>query len=194
MMKATKASLWFVYAGYLLMGELLLIIFWPSLHGIQNDVISILPNDSSLSLLIKLSMIVVILSTVPVIIVPFGDLVQRKLGMGSESSNDSTKASEGTIIRISICIVCTLVSIFIPNFVYVISFLGCLCVSLISYAYPPLAHIICYDKVHRSSSSKSSSELQQLCLDGSILLVGIVSCIFTSYLTFQKMMEELRHM
>ena len=193
MMKATNISLWIVFGAYLLMGELLSIIFWPSSHGIQGDVTSVLPDSALLSIIIKLSMTSVILCTTPLIIVPCGDLVQRKLRL-NQNNSDSAKKWTGMIIRIFICILCAFLSVCVPNFVYVISFIGCLCVSLISYVYPPLAHIICFMKLNPARALISAEKWRQLYLDGIILPIGLISCILTSNLTFHAMMKNIENM
>ncbi len=191
MMRATKISLWLVCLIYILMGGLVSIIFWPSSHGIQSDVISVLPANGLLSDFIKLSMTIVILFTTPLIIVPCGDLVKRKLGFNSDEHGQCGKTGIETIIRISVCILCGFISVLVPNFVYVISFFGCLCVSLIGYCFPPLAHILCLLKL-RSKRLISPSELRQMFIDGLLLPIGFISCVFTSYLTFQTMMEKMK--
>ena len=133
----------------------------------------------------------VILSTTPLIIVPCGDLVQRKLGLNNRESLLLGKINIAIIIRISVCMLCGFISVLVPNFVYVISFFGCLCVSMLVYIYPSLAHISCLLKL-RSKRSITSSELQELYIDCILLPIGIISCFFTSCLTFQTMMGEMK--
>ena len=185
MMKATKISLWIVYITYVVSAELLSIIFWPTIHGFQSDVISALPYNSFLSRTIKISMSIVILSTVPLIIVPFGDLMQQKLGMKNHGNG-------GIVVRISLCIVCASVSILVPNFVYVISFIGCCCVAMTSYTFPALVHICCLLKLRQSRTRiLSKVEWRHLYLDGILAPMGLISCILTSSLTFQEMIRSI---
>lgn len=207
MMKATKMSLWIVFAAYAVIGTLLSIIFWPSLHGFQSDMTAAIPNHSLLSDTLKLSMSVVILSTIPLIIVPFGDLVMQKFGLDKNrhddinSTDDSTgicapKNYVGIIVRISLCIICAFVAIAVPNFVYVLSFVGCFCVALISYSYPALAHIFCFFKLYHQPtrlSVISKSEWRQLYLDMILIPISFVSCILTSDLTFRQMIVEIQN-
>lgn len=197
MMEATTKSLWVVFLTYGVIGIFLSIIFWPSLHGFQSDMTDAIPNHSLLSNTLKLSMSVVILSTVPLIIVPFGDLVMQKLGLDKkrhESPNDTNYT--GSIVRISLCIICAFISLSVPNFVYVLSFIGCFCVALISYAYPALAHIVCFFKLYNQPTRISvitKSEWRQLYLDMVLIPISFASCLLTSTLTFRQMMKEIEN-
>lgn len=184
MMKATNAALWVVFATYVSLGILLSIIFWPTLKGFHSDILSALPHNSLLSSAVKLSMSIVIISSIPLIIVPFGDLLQQKLGLHRQW--------EGATVRISICIVCALVSISVPNFVYVISFIGCFCVAFISYTFPAVAHIFCLFKLRDSRLSFSKAEWRQIYVDAMLLPVGLISCLMTSDLTFKEMLKGIQ--
>ncbi len=186
MMKATNASLWTVCTTYILTGEIISIIFWPTLHGFQTDMLSTMPHASILSVIIKVSMSLVILSSIPLIIVPFGDLIQAKLIRTKE------QGWGGLVLRISLCIICALISIVVPNFVYVISFIGCFCVALISYTLPALAHIFCLLKLRKGDISLLSKlEWGQLYLDCILVPIGLISCILTSDLTFKEMIRSI---
>ncbi len=203
MMQATKISLWSIMGVYFIIGELMVIVFWPSIHGIDSDVTKVLPQDTLVSYFVGLSMTMVVLFSTPLVIVPCGDFIMKKLGLdriaslrtSSSSSSSSffliTERSIGVVVRISICIVCAIISLSVPNFVYVLSFVGCLCVSIIAYTYPPLAHMRCTNKLS-SITGETESSFGRMSIDCLALLVGLLSSILTSCMTFQVMMEKIQ--
>ena len=192
MMKATTLSLWIVFAAYIVMGEIIAIIFWPTFQGIQGDITSILPNESYMAIAIRMTMMVVLLSSTPLIVVPCGDLVQRKLSWCKTSMMSHDDTNVGKFVRIAICIFGSIISNLVPNFVYIISFVGCFCAPLLCYIYPPLAYISCILKLHGAQSLPSSSTFCQVYLDCIILLVGMTCCFFTSYETFEKIIYDMK--
>jgi len=175
---------------YAVMGDILSIIFWPSLHGFKTDMISILPNNATFPTILRLSMTLVILTTAPLIIVPTGDLIVNKFGL-INSSSGSMSSKIGMMLRITICIFCAFVSVFVPNFVYVISFVGCCLGSFISFVYPPLIHIKCLFKVQKLQTKNHSSQKYTIVLDVILLLIGLISCFVTSNLTLQIMIKNI---
>mmetsp|Transcript_9130 Transcript_9130/g.10577 ORF Transcript_9130/g.10577 Transcript_9130/m.10577 type:complete len:493 (+) Transcript_9130:123-1601(+) len=189
-LKATNISLWIVFMTYAVMGDILSIIFWPSLHGFKTDMISILPNNATFPTILRLSMTLVILTTAPLIIVPTGDLIVNKFGL-INSSSGSMSSKIGMMLRITICIFCAFVSVFVPNFVYVISFVGCCLGSFISFVYPPLIHIKCLFKVKKLQTKNHSSQKYTIVLDVILLLIGLISCFVTSNLTLQIMIKNI---
>jgi amino acid permease len=167
-------SLWIVFVAYCIMGNGLSIIF---MQTINSDVLSVLPHGIVPTSL-RLLMVIVILTTLPLIIIPAGALVHDKVF-------GTTKGSYIFPIRLFIAIICAVLSVELPNFVFVLSFIGCLCVSFISFVYPPLVHIICTNKFNLNPMS-----LQTLFLDGTMLTWGIFVTIFTSRQTYLSMMQQ----
>ena len=188
-MRATKISLWFVFVFYVLIGELILIIFWPSIHGIKSDITRVLPMDTFLLSFVSLSMALVILCTTPLVIVPCGALVMKKLGL-DRLEGDDLERRVGITVRITICIICSFVSVMVPNFVYVISFIGCLCMSILSFAYPPLAHMLCLMKLNKKTP-RPQRQNGRMVIDAFVFIFGLTSSILTTYMTFQTMMEKI---
>ena len=190
-MSATKTSLWIVCFIYIIMGELLTFIFLPSFNGgFTSDITIALPTGSYLTTIVNIAMIIMMLSTVPLIIVPFGELVEHKFVLNHEYgclNHDMMNM----MIRICICIVGAIISITIPSFVYIISFIGCFNVSLICYTYPALAHIACFFKLRKVRTSMSTSEWYGLFLDIFVGVVGLFSCILTSSLSFREIISKI---
>ena len=189
-MRATKISLWFVFISYVLIGELMLVMFWPTIHGIKSDITRVLPMNTYLSSFVSLSMAMVILCTTPLVIVPCGALVMKKLGL-DRLDGEGQERRLGVTVRIIICIICALISVMVPNFVYVVSFIGCLCMSILSFAYPPLTHMLCLMKLNKKTL-RPKRYYGRMVIDVVVFIFGLTSSILTTYMTFQTMVERIR--
>ena len=107
-----------VAASYIAAG-IGLLVFYPSIEG---DVLHELPQHGLLPVVTRLAMTFVVLATAPLLIVPCGELIEGKI-----SPNPSQKLK--TVVRFSICFVTVGISLSVPGFVYVLSFVGCFCVG-----------------------------------------------------------------
>ena len=177
MLKATKISHWGVFIAYILMGEGVTIIFRPTIDSFQDDVLSELPSNSVIIQILRFSMAVVILATIPLITVPAGDFIYGKLPSPLRSYNSDRMMS---IVRIMICLFSAYVSIEVPGFVNAISLTGCLSVASLSFVYPPLVHLVLQYKIRRQ-------ETCIFCLDIILLLWGIIATTISTTLIFQSM-------
>ena len=75
----------------------------------------------------------------------------------------------------------------VPNgFVHVVSFIGCFCVSMVGFVLPPLFII------QLSSQSKQSSEMMDTVhiWDVAALVLGIITTVVTSVMTFHELMAR----
>lgn len=183
MMKAANISHSIVVIAYVIMGDFISIIF---VQGVQGDILSELPN-SSLPTIIRILMTIVILTTVPLIIIPAGDLVHDKL---IRKPKGSSKGKSVYVVRFILALLCAVVSVSVPNFVYVVSFVGCFCVTLLSFAYPPILHMRCMYQF--CPEEKRLSMKKMIVTDMILLTLGIIITIFTSLLTFKSMMEVMK--
>jgi proton-coupled amino acid transporter len=184
LMKATHASLIVVFLTYVVIGDIISIIF---VQGIQSDIISELPTSSALPTVIRLLMIITVLTTVPLIIIPAGDLIHDKI---IQRQKGAPPGKSVYIVRLLIAIFCALVSVEVPKFIYVISFVGCFCVALTSFAYPPLLHLKCLYKF--CSVEKRNSKMKLILTDVILLCCGVLITGFTSVLTFKSMMDQMK--
>jgi len=181
-MKATRISMLAVFITCVVLGDVISIIF---VQGIHSDILAELPN-SALPMVLRLLMIFVVITTIPLIIIPAGELVMDKLfGRGKDSSSRTI-----FIVRFLIAQLCALISVEVPNFVYVISFIGCFTVALASFAYPPLLHLRCLYKFY--PVEKRHSKMKLVVADVILLVWGLVATGFTSVLTFRSMMQQMR--
>lgn len=185
MPRATKMACTAVFIIYFIIGDIVAIIFLPSNHNFGGDVLSVLPN-TWISTFIRLAMTSVMVTSIPLILIPTGDLLLRKIGMRS----DHKYASRISLtLRVSMCCIGAIISATLPNFVYVMSFLGCLCVSLMSFVYPLVVHLVCFYKFCPEDVLKANSK--HVLLDGVLLLFGTGATILTSYLTYRTLMSQL---
>uniref|UniRef100_A0A7S3Q796 Amino acid transporter transmembrane domain-containing protein n=1 Tax=Chaetoceros debilis TaxID=122233 RepID=A0A7S3Q796_9STRA len=194
MMQATKRSLGIVYIAYSMIGCVISIIFS---HGIETDIISSLPRGYIPDGL-RIVMSLMVCSTVPLISIPAGELINEKVqfligniddGLGSGSGSGSGSGN-GFKTRLILVVLCGIVSVETPNFCYVSSFLGCCCVSIMSFVFPPFLHLVClYQYCPRE---KLWSKKGLIIFDIVLLLLGVVTTAFTSFLTFGSMVEQMR--
>jgi len=78
--------------------------------------------------------------------------------------------------RIVLCAVCIFLAAFVPGFVHVISFVGCFCVSCLSFVLPPLFRLKLRNEVYPKYP-----------IDATLLVVGIATTAITSTMTFHDL-------
>jgi proton-coupled amino acid transporter len=183
LMKATNASLVAVFIAYVIMGDIISIIFE---QGINSDIISELPSSSTLPMVIRLLMIITILTSVPLIIIPLGELLHNRIvGSVKEASTENSVY----MVRVFVAVFCAILSVEVPDFIHVISFLGCCCCALTSLTYPPLLHLRC---IYRFCPlEERNAKIGMIVLDVILLICGGLLTVFTSILTFNKMLEQM---
>jgi len=194
LMPTMNIALLVAFVAYVIMGDLISIIFVDGIHG---DVLSVLPIDTLLPSTLRFGMILTIISSIPLILIPLSELVYDKLiaNNNMDKKNDTTTNNKNKhllIIRIVIAIACAIVSVEVPNFIYVISFLGCCCNAAISFAFPPLLHVQCYKKFV-SSGQQPKKPSKYYTLDLVLIVLGTLVSAFSSVLTFKSMMEQIRN-
>lgn len=150
--RATEMALLLVYAVYALISTGVAIVYRPftGAEGFEGDVMQALPVGW-IPTAIRLAMTFVVLVTAPLLVVPCAQLVEGKLGIsGSNVSREQSTSQSfvrrhakvlGVAIRYAICFLCIGVSIAVPGFVNVLSFVGAFCVALTSFVFPPLLHL-----------------------------------------------------
>jgi len=184
MTRASQIACMVVFVVYSAIGDIIKIIYLPSNPIFDGDVLSVLSN-TWISTLLRLSMCLVMVTTIPLVLVPTGDLFVGKIGMANHKY-----ASRATLcLRLSVCSFGAYLCAILPNFVYVISFLGCFCVAFLSFAYPPLVHLVCFYKFCPRHEWKVN--YHRFCLDLFLLLLGTAATAFTSHLTYRTLMKQL---
>eukprot|EP00934_Nitzschia_sp_Nitz4_P007448 Nitzschia sp. Nitz4//scaffold185_size43419//26709//28262//NITZ4_007304-RA/size43419-processed-gene-0.82-mRNA-1//-1//CDS//3329539718//7438//frame0 len=142
--EATLGALFFVAALYIVIGVGLLALY-PNIEG---DVLSELPAEGIIPVVTRLAMVVVVVATAPLLIVPCGEIIEGKFLplLLHESRERPMSASDHrrlqTLVRSGICIATVTMSVIIPGFVGVLTFVGCFCVAFVSFCVPPCLHFV----------------------------------------------------
>jgi len=178
--RATSFALYGVAMLYFLIGIGLLLIY-PGIE-MEGDVLEeLLPNSGIAPTLVRVAMILVVMFTSPLLVFPCGLILEGKirLFLGDDACSPQTLQ---IVVRMSICVICTAIGMSIPHFVFVLSFVGCCAIALISFIVPPLLHIsliIQYEDIR--------SRWIELFLDMVMLLWGFFAMVISSTYTFQKL-------
>ena len=210
--KATQYALFSVVTIYSLLSVSIPIIYAPSPTKMDGDVLQLLPHynknssEEWIPTFVRLSMIVVIILTAPLIVVPTGELIQGKLGLKERQHR--------FIITAVIIVICGIVGANLPNFVHVISFLGCVSVGILSFVCPPLFHLILLyrntnkhheangtialtngqheDHTLNSQGYNKSPPTKAIVLDAILLIWGVSASIITSIMTCRSLINEMK--
>jgi hypothetical protein len=154
-----------------------LLLLYPDVDG---DVLQELPTTGILPTAVRLAMVVVVMVTAPLLVVPCGELLEGKIQIVVPAE---TTMLMRVFVRLSICVLCSFISVFVPGFVNVLSFVGCFCVALVSFVVPPLLHVVLLEKSANNTVLTKRARL----LDLVMLVWGISATIITSVYTFRKM-------
>lgn len=179
MIGATFYGLGVVVVSYLTAGLGLLMIY----PDIQGDLLQELPKTGILPTVVRLAMVVVVMVTAPLLVVPCGELLEGKI------SWNVSESVLRTVVRLGICVVCSLVSVCVPGFVEVLSFVGCFCVALVGFVLPPTLHLVLLWKNQRESIPVTDTVMMKrtLALDTVMLTWGISATVITSIFTLREM-------
>ncbi len=188
MMVATRRSSWIVFVTYSLIGCIISLVF---VSGIQSDVISCLPQVGFLPAIIRISMAIVVLTSLPLTIIPLGMLIHSKVTAILNTADAPQGANEAFASRLIMASICATISVEVPNFVYVVSFIGCFCVAFISFVYPPMLHITSIYKFCSVEDRMSKTRL--LIYDIVLIVLGLIVVALTSVLTFLGMIEQIQN-
>eukprot|EP00584_Thalassiosira_punctigera_P003633 CAMPEP_0172534506 /NCGR_PEP_ID=MMETSP1067-20121228/6845_1 /TAXON_ID=265564 ORGANISM="Thalassiosira punctigera, Strain Tpunct2005C2" /NCGR_SAMPLE_ID=MMETSP1067 /ASSEMBLY_ACC=CAM_ASM_000444 /LENGTH=503 /DNA_ID=CAMNT_0013319307 /DNA_START=277 /DNA_END=1788 /DNA_ORIENTATION=+ len=177
-----------VYIGYIVMSNGIWVLFSPDGHVFDGDVLQAMP-DTWISSVVRLLMTFAVAVTAPLIVVPFGELVEGKIGTDKTQQSSLLKR---IVVRVSFCIVCTLFAEFLGSgFVHIVSFIGCFCVSIAGFVLPPL-FIIQLSNQNKSACKREFGVDSVLLCDAAVLLLGIIATIITSTLTFRELMMKTK--
>jgi hypothetical protein len=171
--QATAAALLGVAVCYILIGVGLLWLYFP----VEGDILQQLPtNGEIVPLIVRFSMIVVVILTCPLLVLPCGLILEGKLF----SSPTSKLVQAG--VRYGICVTCAFISVGVPGFVYVLSFVGCFSVALVGFVIPPLLHMMLVLQYHNDGSRRLD-----LLMDGIMLAWGLFATVVSSIYTFRQL-------
>ena len=114
---------------------------------VQGDVLQLLPTNGILPTIVRLAMVGLVLTTAPLLVLPCGELLEDEVIFRNGRSPEG-RYYWSIAIRISLCILAAFVTVFLPDFVYVLSFVGS-CWCLLSFVVPPLFHLALISQIHR---------------------------------------------
>lgn len=204
---ATQNALWLVFLVYIVMSSLIPIIFLPGIPKFDGNVLDVLPHGW-IPTFLRLTMSLVISLTFPLIVVPLGELMEGKLGLDL-----SSKRILQISLRFIVILLCGAVSVFVPSFVHVTSFLGCVSVSAVTFVCPPLFHMILVSQCKKLKKNKNyrtlasgqgngddvdgddsvfnKSFIRAILFDLVLTILGIVASVITSILTFKSLINQM---
>jgi amino acid permease len=186
-------SMLLVAAFYIVTGVGLLYLY-PTIDA---DVLSQIPNDQWLATLTRLAMIVVVVATAPLLVIPCSLIVEGKLHNHDSEIHPMTRLWT----RICLCFGTVAVSVMVPEFVLVLSFVGCFSVSLVSFCLPPLLHCTLlirhrqahnarptysYNSTTSTSNGSHDGSYVAIAVDCIALLCGIITTVVTTLFTVRK--------
>ena len=177
---AMKMGLILVFFAYVVISSGVRILFSPS-HSFDGDVLQALPTNSWLALIVRLLMTFVVAMTAPLIVVPCGEMIEGKLGIGLD------EVRKRIAVRVLLCMLCMIVSEHAPGFVHVVSFIGCFCASIIGFVLPPL---FCIQLRHNTRKDNVTKMDFISCCDVGAFVIGIITTILTSTMTFGEMRKS----
>jgi hypothetical protein len=187
-------SMLLVAAAYIVSGVSLLFLY----PDIADDVLSEMPSGG-LATLTRLAMIVVVMATAPLLIVPCAEIIEGKI-----HHDGRVHPKTVLVARTGLCLFTVAISVMLPGFVTVLSFVGCFSVSLVSFCVPPFLHmVLLYQhkdnciQVGQPSSSSSHHDHDApsypsvgFVVDLIAFLSGVATTVVTTFITFQKMIEK----
>lgn len=177
---ATLLALMLVAFTYIIIGLTLLVLY----PNIESDVLSELPKEGIIPVLTRLSMVVVVMATAPLLIVPCGQLIEGKIihsahGIEQEySKNLSYHRRVQLMVRLGICILTVAISVGIPEFVSVLTFVGCFCVAFVGFCIPPCLHLLI--RIRQGATSWS-----YIWIDVVFLVWGLVATAISTVYVFR---------
>lgn len=179
MVQASTIALMGVAVGYIIIGSGLLVLY-PNVEG---DILQELPVTGMFPTIVRLSMVLVVMATSPLLVLPCGELIEEKLtAWFGLSAEPTSRRKLQAVTRISICLVCTGIAIGVPSFVYVLSFVGCFSVATVGFIVPPLLHLYLVPRW--------LDQRRDVILDLLLLSWGVVATGISAVYTFRQLFNQ----
>ena len=195
MVRANNVAMLSVSSIYVVIGVILSFLY-PNIPG---DVLHELPVSGVIPTITRLAFVVVVLATTPLLIVPCAELLEGKIlgdsGTGARDHRENRYSRSApdcrgspnlvkTVVRFGIAFLTAAVSVGIPGFVDALSFVGCFCVTLVSFCIPPLLHVVLLRYKGRHG------KCLMYWVDATMLAWGLSATCITSITTLHKMAES----
>jgi len=182
MVVATGWALSGVALTYMVVG----IGFWKLFPHLDSDLLQELPTTGLLPIVTRLAMVVVVLTTAPLLIVPCGELLEGKVShfeTCQRFSEDQHPYTRRVFFRFGIALLGAGISILCPGFVNVLSFVGCCCVACLGFTIPSLLHgLLCFQARHERPMNKVA-----FAIDVIMLAWGVFATVVSTSYTFRQL-------
>jgi hypothetical protein len=201
-----RAGLLLVYVGYVVISNGLRVLFSPS-YVFDGDALRAMPPGHASSDLVRLLMTLVLSVTAPLIVIPFGELVEGKIWTATPDDNDDDdddgkqrrrSSMRRVFVRVPFCLACMAVSEFVPDgFVHLVSFIGCFCGGTTGLVLPPL---FCLRLSRGGGTGRKNvttprrggdTDRTAFLCDVVALCLGIAATSVTSFMTFRVLMGRV---
>eukprot|EP00980_Cylindrotheca_fusiformis_P011394 scaffold2642_cov120-Cylindrotheca_fusiformis.AAC.3 len=175
---------------YIVLSVAIVLVFFPS--GLQGDVLQLLPNDNSfLPTVVRLAMVGLVLTTAPLLVLPCGELIQQTVLPSHWSP---------AWIRTAICITAALLTVYLPEFVFVLAFVGS-CWCILSFVIPPLFHLSLLQQVQQlyndnkegdggTTTIVRAEQSESWMLDIILILIGSASTVASFIYTLRNLIDS----
>lgn len=153
--------------------------------NIENDLLAEIPSTGLLATTTRLAMILVAMASIPLLVVPCGEIIEGKITKNATANGETATTSKTLLIIIRTCILLVTVSVAVklPGFVSVLSFVGCAAVSMVSFVLPPGLHWLILGKRFYDGSEGTNYPLLARVCDILILMGGIATTVITTWFT-----------
>lgn len=174
--RTAMISMTIVAICYILIGISFLYLF-PNINA---DLLAEMPTSGIFATVTRLAMTIVVMASTPLLMVPCAEIIEGKI-MKTGQGRRSRKGM--IIIRTSILLGTVSVAAKLPDFVSVLAFVGCFAVSMVSFVLPPGLHWLLLGQGIHDGPGGMAHSFSSLVGDVSMLLIGFVTTIITTWFT-----------
>jgi len=171
-------SMTIVGVFYVIIGISFLYLF----PDIEDDLLAEIPSTGLIATVTRLAMIIVVMASTPLLIVPCAEIIEGKI-MKNENGQGRQSRKGMIIIRTSILLGTVSVAAKLPGFVSVLAFVGCFAVSMVSFVLPPGLHCLLLGQGFYDEPGGIAYPLWSRICDISMLLIGFLTTIITTWFT-----------
>jgi amino acid permease len=162
-----KAGLFTVLLIYMFLGAFGMLLYLGDSEPINQIIILNLPQDSATSTAVKVLNAIVATFSYPLVFYPIAKLME----------GGGVPRWRAILQRTFMVAITTAISLFAPWFGLVVALIGCFTVSLLSFIFPPIAHL----KLCRADRTTCS-----VLADYASCFLGTVVCVVTTFLSIRS--------
>ena len=174
--RAHQMALLLTSLAYCVVGVGLAVVFARTAGGVPANLLQVLPRESRLASVLRLSFLVVTLLTLPLNFVPLAQLVEGKV------FRDGGSVAQTCALRLLLLAVVVAVAAAVPDFGLVVSLLGCFSVTVLSFVLPPLFML----RIKAKHGERTAAPLAK-----ALIALGVVVCVATTAQTALSIYAKL---